>query len=203
MDVLEVLGVNYNLHAYDAIRERFPDKPCVTAECCAVGTTRGWYYDDNPERGYLKAWDHPVGGFVVDREHNWKHIAARPWVAGEFQWAGIEHRGETVWPRLCSQSGALDLVLQPKDAYYQNKSHWTTEPMVHILPHWNLAGREGEAIPVWVYTNCEEVELWQDGRSLGTVRPGLYGHGEWQVIYTPGCLRAEGPQAARLWPARK
>ncbi|NLG36424.1 MAG: glycoside hydrolase family 2 protein [Clostridiales bacterium] len=192
MDVLEVLGVNYNLHTYDAIRERFPDRPFVAAECCAVGTTRGWYFDDNPERGYFKAWDHPVGGFAVDREHTWKHVTARPWVAGEFQWAGIEHRGETVWPRLCSQSGALDLFLQPKDAYYQNKSHWTEEPMVHILPHWNLAGREGEAIPVWVYTNCEEVELWQDGRSLGTVRPGLYGHGEWQVIYTPGCLRAEG-----------
>ena len=136
-------------------------------------------------------------GLQVTREGTWKHFMERPWVAGEYQWAGIEHRGETVWPRLCSQSGALDLFLQPKDAYYQNMSHWTDTPMVHLLPHWNLQGREGEIIPVWVYTNCEEVELYQDGKSLGVQRPDKYTHVEWQVEYRPGVLRVEGRNNGR------
>ncbi len=191
-DVAEVIGINYNLHQYDDIHKKYPDKPIVASECCAVGTTRGWYLDDAPEHGYLTAYDHPVGHYVVTREDTWKHFMERDWVAGGYQWAGIEHRGETVWPRLCSQSGALDLFLQPKDAYYQNMSHWIDAPMVHLLPHWNLQGRDGELIPVWAYTNCEEVELYQDGKSLGVQRPDKYTHVEWMVEYKPGILKVEG-----------
>ena len=125
-------------------------------------------------------------------------MTAREWVAGGYQWAGIEHRGETLWPRLCSQSGALDLFLQPKDAYYENQSHWTEKPMVHLLPHWNLAGREGEEIAVWAYTNCEEAELFKDGKSLGTVKVEKYGHAEWKVPYEPGELRVEARNGGNL-----
>ena len=64
--------------------------------------------------------------------------------------------------------------------------------MVHILPHWNHAGREGEILPVWVYTNCDEIELFQDARSLGVQKPKRYGHGEWAVTYQPGSLRVVG-----------
>lgn len=190
--VSEVIGINYNMHQYDDIHAKYPDLPAVAAECCAVGTTRGWYLPDDEKRGYFWAHDHSVGGFVSDRETTWKMIAERPWVAGEYQWAGIEHRGETNWPRLCSQSGALDLFLQRKDAWYQNLSHWSDQPMVHILPHWNHTGREGEILPVWVYSNCEEIELFQDGSSLGKLQPGRYGHGEWQVAWRPGSLKVIG-----------
>ena len=198
MGALEVIGVNYNLPHFDRLHEKFPGTPIVSSECCAVGTTRGWYLEDDPERGYLSAYDHAVGGFVADRETTWKFMMEREWIAGEYQWAGIEHRGETLWPRLCSQSGALDLFLQPKDAYYENQAHWTEKPMVHLLPHWNLAGREGEEIAVWAYTNCEEVELFQDGKSLGAVKPEKYGHGEWTVVYAPGMLRVEARNGGRL-----
>ena len=187
----EVIGINYNLKQYDAVHAKYPNLPIIAAECCAVGTTRSWCFDDNAERGYLSAYDHPVDGFISTREETWKHVMARDWVAGEYQWTGIEHRGETIWPRLCSQSGALDLFLQPKDAFYQNMSHWTDTPMVHILPHWNLRGREGEVIAVWIYTNCEEVELFQDDRSLGIHKPNKYTHVEYMVEYAPGQLRAE------------
>src|SRR5690554_5998659 len=84
------------------------------------------------------------------------------------------------------------MFLQSKDAYYQNMSHWTDKPMIHILPHWNLKGREGEIIPVWVYTNCNEVELYQDGKSLGLQKPDNYTHVEWLVEYKPGQLIAAG-----------
>ncbi len=198
MKALEVIGINYNLDAFDRLHEKFPEKPIVSSECCAVGTTRGWYLDDNPERGYLSAYDHGVGWFANNREKTWKFMMAREWVAGGYQWAGIEHRGETLWPRLCSQSGALDLFLQPKDAYYENQSHWTEKPMIHLLPHWNLAGREGEEVAVWAYTNCEEAELFKDGKSLGTVKVEKYGHAEWKVPYEPGELRVEARNGGNL-----
>ncbi len=186
----ELIGINYNLKQYDEIHALYPDKPVVAAECCAVGTTRGWYLPDDEKRGYLWAHDHAVGGFISDRRSTWRFVMERDWVMGEYQWAGIEHRGETVWPRLCSQSGALDLFLQPKDAYYQNQSHWTEEPMVHILPHWNHPGREGEVLPVWVYSNADELELFQDGVSQGRIRPDRYEPGVWNLVYRPGELRA-------------
>lgn len=198
IEALDVIGVNYNLPLLDQIHEKYPDKPIVSSECCAVGTTRGWYLNDNPARGYFSAYDHPTGSFISTREETWKFLMERPWIAGGYQWAGIEHRGETEWPRLCSQSGALDLFLQEKDAFYQNKSHWTDVPMVHILPHWNLKGREGEQIEVWVYTNCQELELFQDGKSLGIQKIEKYGHGRWEVEYRPGKLTVHGINNGRV-----
>ena len=116
----------------------------------------------------------------------------REWVSGSFQWIAFEHRGECVWPRLCSVSGAIDLYLQKKDAFYQNKSHWSDTPMVHILPHWNHKGLESEPIKVWVYTNCDEVELFLNEKSLGAQKIERFGHGEWIVDYEPGGIRAIG-----------
>lgn len=190
IEASDVIGINYQLELYDTVHERYPDVPIVSSECCAVATTRGWYGDDSEERGYYSAFDHTTNDFGAARETTWSMLDSRDYVCGGYQWAGIEHRGETVWPRLCSQSGALDLFLQPKDAYYQNQSHWSATPMVHLLPHWNLAGREGETVTVWAYTNGAAVELLQDGKSLGTQYPGPYGHGVWQVTYQPGQLKA-------------
>ena len=106
--------------------------------------------------------------------------------------SAVEHRGEAAWPRVCSASGALDLFLQKKGAFYQNKSHWTKEPMAHIVPHWNFKGLEGKEILVTVYTNCEESELFLNGESLGKQQIEKYGHGEWNVKYTPGTLEVKG-----------
>jgi beta-galactosidase len=189
VEPLEVLGINYHLPEYELVHKKYPDLPLVAGECCATGTTRGWYLPDNPDRGYIQAYDHDTNDDFLGRERTWKFFMERPWIMGAFQWDGIEHRGESQWPRLCSQSGAIDLYLQRKDAFYQNQSHWTDEPMVHLLPHWNLQGHEGEEIKVVAYTNCEEVELLQDGISLGKQVPGKYGHGEWKVIYQPGKLK--------------
>ena len=189
---LDVIGINYNLDQYDAIHEKYPDVPIVSSECCATGTTRGWYLQDDAARGYIYGYDRDTNNWFRGRERTWKFLKERPYVMGCFQWAGIEHRGETVWPRLCSQSGAIDLYLQRKDAFYQNKSHWTEEPMIHLLPHWNWEGREGQKILVYAYTNCSEVELFLNGRSLGRKQVVACGHGEWRVPYEAGALMAKG-----------
>ena len=184
-----VLGVNYHLDSYDMLHEKYPDKPIFASECCATGTTRGWYFPSDPQRGYVSAWDRmPADTTFSSREYTWKYISSRPYIMGGYQWMGIEYRGETVWPRLCSQSGAIDLYFQKKDAFYQNLSLWSDKPMVHLLPHWNFRGLEGEVFPVWVYTNQPQLELFLNGKSLGrrTIEP--CGHGEWQVAYEPGTL---------------
>ncbi len=190
--VHDVIGVNYNLLSVDPLHAKYPDHPIVYAECCATGTTRGWYLDDSPEKGYIYGYDRDTNKSFLGRERTWKFVMERDWIMGEYQWAGIEHRGETVWPRLCSQSGALDLFLQKKDAFYQNQSHWSEKPMVHLLPHWNLRGREGEPIPVWAYTNCEAVRLYRDGALVDTQQVEPFGHAAWELVYAPGSLKAEG-----------
>ena len=193
-DQLDIIGLNYNWWHYDTIRERFPNKTIIATECCATGTTRGWYFPDAPEKGYITAYDHTTNPqkhlHYSSREFYWKHITARDWILGGYQWDAFEHRGEATWPRLCSQSGAIDLFMQKKDAFYQNKSHFTDEPMVHLLPHWNFKGLEGEEIIVFAYTNTEELELFLNGKSLGRKAIEKYGHGEWKVAYAPGRLEA-------------
>ena len=192
LDVMDVMGVNYNIEHYDKLHDMYPDRPLFSSECCATGTTRGWYLDDCPARGYIDGYDRRSNSWFRGREETWQWFMAREYVCGGYQWAGIEHRGETTWPRLCSQSGAIDLFLNRKDAFWQNQSHWTEKSMVHILPHWNLSGREGEAVRVSVYTNCDSVELFQDGRSMGAQAVEPFGHVEWRLIYNPGSVRAVG-----------
>lgn len=190
-DELDLIGVNYNWEAYTAVHEKYPNKPVLSSENCATGTTRGWYFADNPDKAFISAYDHDTGTTFKSREYTWKFISEREWMLGGYQWIAFEHRGEAAWPRLCSQSGAIDLFLQKKDAFWQNKSHWTSEPMVHLLPHWNMKGLEGEVIRVLAYTNTDRLELFLNGRSLGSRNIEKHGHGEWQVVYEPGTLKVK------------
>ncbi len=191
-DICDLIGINYHLQFFEQIHKKYPDKPIFSSENCATGSTRGWYYDEDPNRGYLSSYDHDTNEWFLGREKTWKYFMEREWHMGGFQWIAFEHRGEAVWPRLCSQSGAIDLYLQRKDAFYQNQSLWTDKPMIHLLPHWNFSEREGEEIAVWAYTNCDEAELFLNGESLGrkTIEP--FGHGEWKVVYRPGKLEVIG-----------
>lgn len=191
-DYSDIVGVNYNLNMFDMLHEKFPDKGIVSTECCATGTTRGWYEDESDEHAYINARDHAANNWFMDRETTWKFVCDRKWLMGAFQWIAFEHRGEAVWPRLCSQSGAIDLYLQKKDAFYQNQSHWSKKPMIHMLPHWNFPERIGETVDVWVYTNCEEAELFLNGKSLGKKKVEYPLHLEWSVVYTPGKIEVVG-----------
>ena len=190
-DNCDVIGINYNLNIYDDVHAMRPDKPVFASECCATGTTRDWHFPSEAG-GRIRDKDTDTNTWFLGREKTWKFLMERPYVIGGYQWAAVEHRGEAVWPAVCSKSGALDLFLQKKGAFYQNQSHWTDEPMVHIVPHWNFKGMEGQEILVTVYTNCTELELLLNGRSLGRKEIEKYGHGEWNVPYTSGTLEAKG-----------
>lgn len=191
----DLIGVNYNLPKLDILHEKYPDKAILSTENSATGTTRGWYADDVPALGRINAIDHGTNAWFPARELTWRFLLERPWVMGGFQWIAFEHRGEAAWPRVSSASGAIDLYLQPKDAFYQNQSFWLPEPMIHLLPHWNWPQRLGKPVDVRAYTNCEQAELFLNGRSLGrqTIQPA--GHGAWIVPYEPGELRVVGYRA--------
>ena len=190
-DECDFIGINYNLSIYDTVHKMRPNKPVFASECCATGTTRDWNFDADAN-GRIRDKDRDANDWFLGREKIYKALRERSYVFGCYQWAAVEHRGEAAWPRVCSCSGALDLFLQKKGAFYQNKSHWTKEPMAHIVPHWNFKGLEGKEILVTVYTNCEESELFLNGESLGKQQIEKYGHGEWNVKYTPGTLEVKG-----------
>lgn len=186
----DIVAVNYNPQLYDYLHEKFPEKPFLVSECSACGGTRGWYFGDSPERGYRAIYDKDVNNWFQSHENVYKVFRDRPWIMGSFVWSAMEYLGEALWPRICSISGKIDLYLQKKDSFYQLKSFFTREPMVHILPHWNMDGA-GE-VKVFVYDNCRSVELFLNGKSLGRQTSEQYVHHEWTVPFEAGKLSACG-----------
>jgi beta-galactosidase len=131
----------------------------------------------------------------------WTFYGSRDWLAGGFAWTGFDYRGEPTpygWPSINSQFGIVDMCGFPKDTFYYYKGWWGKDPSLHLFPHWNWEGREGDEIPVWVYTNLEDVELFANGKSLGTKRVPHLGHVEWKVRYEPGSIEARGSRAGQV-----
>ena len=194
-DLLDVIGLNYNLPYYKTAHENYPDKCIVATENCAVSSTRGWYHADDRARAFRSSYDEGVASFSpYNREYNWKFMMEKPYVLGAFQWTAFEYKGEAIWPRICSQSGAIDLYLQKKDAFFINKALWTEperEAVLHLMPHWTFNGYENENIKVCAYTNAPEVELFLNGSSLGRKKLKRFDHAEWQVAFEAGELTAK------------
>ena len=186
----DIVAVNYNPALYDDLHKKFPDKPFVVSEFSAAGGTRGWYYPDSPERGYRSIYDKDVNNWFRSHEKEYLEFLSRPWIMGAFLWSSIEYLGEAVWPRICSISGQVDLYMQKKDSFYQMKSIFTSEPMVHLLPHWNMQGM-GD-VKVFVYDNCASVELFLNGKSLGRQATKRCVHHEWTVPFEAGTIAAVG-----------
>jgi len=139
---------------------------------------------------YLSSYDNAT--VRISSRKQWQRTKSLDFLMGEFRWTGFDYLGENIWPNRGWHCGVLDLCGFPKDTYYFYQSEWTSTPMVHLLPHWTHPGKEGIEIPVMVYTNCEMVELFLNGRSLGTQAKGNKPNLLWYVSYSPGTLEAEG-----------
>ncbi len=129
---------------------------------------------------------------------SWKHVADRPWMCGSFAWTGFDYKGEPTpykWPSVNSHFGILDMCGFPKDNYFYYQSWWKSQPIVHLMPHWNWAGKEGQEIRVIAFSNCPRVELFHNGQSLGVKEMPRYEHLEWKVKYAPGTISARGLDA--------
>jgi beta-galactosidase len=193
-EVLDVQGFNYNIKEYDPFHEKFPAKPAMVSESGSTVGTRGIYTRD-PEKGYVSAYDHNELSWTASAEGTLKASEERAFIAGTFVWTGFDYRGEPtpyLWPCVNSHFGILDTCGFPKDHFYYYQAWWSGKIALHLQPHWNWEGREGENIVVRALTNCEAVELFLNGKSLGMKDVPRYAYAEWQVPYAPGVLAARG-----------
>jgi beta-galactosidase len=152
-------------------------------------------------RGYQKAYDDNAQSWSNTAEQWWSFFAPRPWLAGGFIWTGFDYRGEPTpyaWPCINSHFGILDTCGFPKDLFWYYQAWWTGRPVLHLMPHWNWAGREGQEIDVRALSNCDEVELFLNGKSLGRQVMPRNSELKWNVAYLPGTLAAKGYTGGRL-----
>ncbi|WP_260928108.1 beta-galactosidase GalA [Novosphingobium sp. 9] len=198
--VLDVMGCNYFLDAIDPYHATHPDKPMIGTETGSTVMARGVYARDD-KAGLVPAYDSEYPRWATTAEHWWTFYNARPFLAGGFVWTGFDYRGEPTpyerWPENSSNFGQMDLCGFPKDNYWYYRAWWSGKPVLHLFPHWNWSGREGQNVAVWVHANCEEVELLCNGRSLGRKRVEHGRHLEWQVAYVPGHIEARGFSGGR------
>ncbi|MEY4384859.1 MAG: Beta-galactosidase, partial [Verrucomicrobiota bacterium] len=221
---VDVAGFNGGIVPNDKTLEDFhrenPARPIVMTEEPHTFQTRGFYRTVNsvfkaidplpdyasPEvfsgghSAYRSAYDN-CGRRLMAR-NCWRRTLDRPWVMGEYRWTGFDYLGEAAWSGNESLArefnfGVLDLAGFPKDQYCFYQSVWTDKPMVHLLPHWTHPGLEGEIIPVVAYANAHEVELFQDGKSLGRQPRSKLFECVWQVPYRPGELKAIAYRGAK------
>lgn len=195
---VDVAGYNYVLqNPIDQHRADYPDRKAVGTEETTGCGARGVYYDDHAN-GYMKAINRSPNGpdsLYNAIERGWKFYDERPWLGGVFYWTGFDYRGEPnpmSYPATGSQFGWLDYCGFPKDEAFYLKSWWTDEPVLHIFPHWNLKGHEGEEVDVWAYSNMDEVEFFANGKSLGRKQMPKNGHLSWKAVYKPGNIKAVG-----------
>jgi len=205
---LDVLGINYFVDNYNSQRGQL----LVAAETSSALSTRGEYGLTLKPDGQVAinmrannqcvSYDMDRPGWGCTAEDSLLALKNAPWVAGEFVWTGFDYIGEPTpygWPSRSSYFGIIDLAGFPKDRYYLYQSQWTDKPVIHLLPHWNWKGFEGKEIPVWCFTNAESVELFLNGKSLGSkdFRDTKSLHLEWKVQYEPGVLKAVGKKGGQ------
>jgi beta-galactosidase len=201
-DALDVVGYNYGDKqlAYVKDHEKFPNRVIFCTEGTSFVSTRG-EYENNWGKGYCSnslIWQPDWGPYPGE---DWADIVKYPYLGGLFVWTGFDYRGEPTpfsWPCVSSHFGFMDVCGFPKDGYYAYRAAWTNEPVVHIFPHWNWAGKEGDFIKIHCYTNCEEVELLLNGKSVGKQKAIPYKKLIWGLIYKPGKLEARGYRGGKV-----
>ena len=208
---LDLIGYSYAHNNYHLFPEVYPGKKFIASETTSALATRGHY--DMPSdtiRRWPPRWDLPLLDGNLDNtcssydncsapwgsthEETWKIIKKHDFLSGMYIWTGFDYLGEPTpysWPSRSSYFGIIDLAGFPKDAYYMYQSEWTDKPVLHVFPSWNW--KEGDTIDVWAYTNCEEVELFLNDKSVGRKKKtGDDLHLMWRLPFTPGTLKAVG-----------
>jgi len=208
-DALDVVGYNYGDKqlAYVKDHEKYPDRVIFCTEGTSFVSTRG-EYENSWGKGYCSnsiIWQPDWGPYPGE---DWADIVKYPYLGGLFVWTGFDYRGEPTpfwWPDVSSNFGFIDICGFPKDGYYAYKAAWTNEPVVHIFPHWNLVtdvkglpGKVGDSVKVHCYTNCEEVELFLNGKSIGKQKATPYTKLIWNLVYKPGKLEARGYKGGKV-----
>jgi beta-galactosidase len=201
-DVLDVVGYNYGDKqlAYVKDKEAYPDRVMFCTEGTSFVSTRG-EYETNWGKGYTSTSIIVKPDWGPYPGEDWADIVKYSYLGGLYVWTGFDYRGEPTpfwWPCVSSHFGFMDICGFPKDGYYAYKAAWGNDPVVHIFPHWNWPDKENDSINVHCYTNCDEVELFLNGKSQGKQKAEPFKKLIWPVIYKPGKLEAKGYKAGKL-----
>lgn len=190
--VMDMTGINYAINNWEAFHKMYPNQPIIGSENNSAVTTRGCYKRDD-EKHELHCYDDFTVLWGQTVRQTWDAVLKNPWIGGIFIWTGFDYRGEPTpyqWPSVSSQFGIMDTCGFAKDSFYYNKACFTSEPMVHVMPHWNHAACE--TVRVAVPTNCEEVEIFVNGASYGKKSSDCINTPEWQIVFEPGEIEAVG-----------
>ena len=198
--VVDVVGVNYQVDKYDGIRAGYPNKPIISTEDTSQVMTRGAYVTDW-SKCILAAYDDKIRAGLQNNRSAWEAIAKQPSFAGGFIWTGIDYRGEPNplgWPATSSSFGCLDLCGFPKTAFYIRRAFWVHDkPVLALVPHWNWAGKEGQPIKIMALTNADTVALSLNGELIQEKPVDPFEMVEWQVPYAPGRLEAVAKKSGK------
>lgn len=190
--VFDITGINYFTDSYDVFHEKYPLQPIVASELVSAYSTRDTYIDNEKDQVFSNYDEKTAPWGETVRAAN-KAVLSRDFVMGMFIWTGFDYRGEPSpyeWPSVSSHFGMLDVCGFPKDTYYLYQSYWKKETILHILPHWNH--KTGENVRVMTFSNCEEVEIFLNGRSMGRKKNEIYIQCTWELKFEPGTLCATG-----------
>ena len=203
-EVIPVRSFNYRQFAVAGYHRDHPNQPIIGTEMGSTVTTRGIYEKDTL-RAYVPDQDITAPWWASTAETWWKLAADADFWLGGFIWTGFDYRGEPTpykWPNINSHFGIMDMCGFPKNIYYYYQSWWTDKDVLHISPHWNWKGKEGQPIEVWVNTNADNVELFLNGKSLGKKDMPRNSHLKWTVNYEPGKLEAVAYKKGRRLTAK-
>ena len=205
--VVDVQGFNYAggrgrdlAKVIDDFHRDFPEKPTVGAETGSTVSTRGIYANDKV-KGYVSAYDLNYPPWASTAEQWWSVYGAREFLSGGFAWTGFDYRGEPTpygWPCISSHFGIMDTCGYPKDNFYYYRAWWGSKRVLHLFPHWNWSGKEGQEIDVWCHSNLDSVELFLNGRSLGSKEVKRFSHVQWKVKYAAGVIEARGTKDGQV-----
>ena len=189
---LDITGLNYFLDSFDRFHELFPNQPVLSSETVSAFATRGCVETDAAAQVFSNYDEACADWGETVRDAN-TAVLSRPFMMGLFVWTGFDYRGEPTpheWPSVSSHFGVMDSCGFPKDTYYLYRAYWTQAPTIHVLPHWNH--RRGAEVRVMAYSNCDEAELYLNGRSLGRQANDMAVQLTWRVKFEPGELKAVG-----------
>lgn len=205
---LDIIGFNYHEAWFKDVPENFPGKPFIITESISGLMTRG-YYRMPSDSSFIwpLRWDLPFQDdsyscssydnchvpWGTSHEETLRLVGKYDFISGQYIWTGFDYIGEPTpfgWPARSSYFGIIDLAGFPKDIYYMYQSQWTDKDVLHVFPHWNW--EPGQEVDIWAYyNNADEVELFVNGRSVGTKSKGADEfHVCWRVRFEPGELRA-------------